>query len=165
MRGGRELFGMELMIHNVNVIGANVDDETRCAHYRDECDIIAIKFKCCEKWFSCHACHAEFAGHAAAVWSKAEFHLPAILCGGCGRQLTVREYLDCDSVCPHCHRHLIGAAPVIAISILSRRPATPTQLLSATIASLCPRENVGGASVPRSRECQRVKTLIQRSRH
>ena len=51
MRGGRELFGMELMIHNVNVIGANVDDETRCAHYRDECDIIAIKFKCCENGF------------------------------------------------------------------------------------------------------------------
>jgi uncharacterized CHY-type Zn-finger protein len=26
------------------------------------------------------------------------------LCGSCGHQLTVREYLACDSVCPHCRR-------------------------------------------------------------
>ena len=93
------------MIHGVNVIGARIDDETRCAHYRDECDIIAIKFKCCGDWFPCHQYHAELASHAAAVWPKEEFDARAILCGGCGHQLTIREYFGCDSVCPHCRRH------------------------------------------------------------
>jgi uncharacterized CHY-type Zn-finger protein len=27
-----------------------------------------------------------------------------IFCGGCGHRLTVREYLDCGSVCPRCGR-------------------------------------------------------------
>ena len=90
------------MIHGVNVLGANVDAETRCAHYRDECDVIAIKFKCCEKWFPCYECHAELENHQPEVWAKSEFNTPAILCGGCGHQLTVREYLECDSICPRC---------------------------------------------------------------
>jgi uncharacterized CHY-type Zn-finger protein len=92
------------MVHGVKVIGVNVDEETRCAHYHGELDIIAIKFKCCGNWFPCHECHAALAGHAAFIWPKEEFDIPAILCGRCGHQLTVREYLDCDSVCPQCRR-------------------------------------------------------------
>jgi uncharacterized CHY-type Zn-finger protein len=92
------------IIHGVTVIGVNVDEETRCAHYRGERDIIAIKFKCCGNWYPCHECHAELAGHAAIVWPKKEFDTPAILCGSCGYQLTVRDYLDCDSICPQCRR-------------------------------------------------------------
>jgi uncharacterized CHY-type Zn-finger protein len=95
---------MKVIVHGTSVAGVNVDEETRCAHYHEERDIIAIKFKCCGKWFSCHECHAELAGHAAEIWSKEEFDALAILCGGCGHRLTVREYLDCDSVCPHCRR-------------------------------------------------------------
>ena len=95
---------MELMIHGVNVLGANVDAETRCAHYHGEDDIIALKFRCCGDWFPCHQCHAELAGHAVAVWPKEEFETRAILCGGCGHQLTIREYLACDSVCPRCRQ-------------------------------------------------------------
>ncbi|MEP6603215.1 MAG: CHY zinc finger protein [Spartobacteria bacterium] len=91
-------------IDNVNVIGVDVDNETRCAHYHDEHDIIALKFKCCGKWFSCHRCHAGFSEHPAQVWAKKDFDTPAILCGGCGHQLTIREYLDCNSVCPRCRR-------------------------------------------------------------
>ena len=48
-------------IHGLNIVGVGVDGETRCAHYRSERDIIAIKFKCCKKWFPCYECHAEFA--------------------------------------------------------------------------------------------------------
>ena len=95
---------MNMMIHGISVAGLKVDAETRCAHYHEERDIIAIKFKCCEKWFPCHQCHAALAGHAPAVWPTDEFDTHAILCGGCGHQLTIREYLDCDSVCPHCDR-------------------------------------------------------------
>jgi uncharacterized CHY-type Zn-finger protein len=86
------------------VMGVDVDPQTRCAHYHDESDIIAIQFKCCGKWFSCHQCHTILAGHTAEVWSKEEFGERAILCGNCGQQLTIREYLQCESVCPHCGR-------------------------------------------------------------
>jgi uncharacterized CHY-type Zn-finger protein len=91
-------------VHGVNIVGARVDGETRCAHYRSERDIIAIKFKCCGRWFPCYECHAEFAGHAAEVWRKSEFNEPVILCGGCGQRLTAREYLDSESACPRCGR-------------------------------------------------------------
>ncbi len=92
------------IIGDVLVTGLDVDPETRCAHYHSERDIIAIRFKCCGEWFPCHACHAELAGHATRVWSKDEFNTRAVLCGGCDHQLTVREYLDCSSVCPNCCR-------------------------------------------------------------
>lgn len=91
-----------MKIHGVEVIGVDVDPETRCAHYHTEADIIAIKFKCCGKWFSCHQCHAELADHAVSVWLRGEFETPAILCGSCGHHLTISEYLACESICPRC---------------------------------------------------------------
>ena len=93
-----------MKIHGVDVIGVNIDEETRCAHYRDDRDIVAIKFKCCGQWFPCYECHAELAGHPVRVWPHHEFETPAVLCGGCGRRLTIREYMDCGSVCPSCRR-------------------------------------------------------------
>jgi uncharacterized CHY-type Zn-finger protein len=95
---------MNAIVHGTGVTGLNVDPETRCAHYHAERDIIAIKFKCCGNWFPCHKCHAELAGHPAEIWPKEEFDTPAVLCGGCGHRLTVREYLESGSVCPHCRR-------------------------------------------------------------
>jgi uncharacterized CHY-type Zn-finger protein len=95
---------MKRTIHGVNVIGVDVDGETRCAHYHDDNDIIAIKFNCCRRWFPCHECHAKLAGHAPVVWPRESFDESAILCGGCGQQLTVSEYLNCNSVCPRCQR-------------------------------------------------------------
>lgn len=95
---------IERIVGEAVVIGVTVDAETRCAHYRSERDIIAIKFKCCGNWFPCHACHAELAGHAPEVWPKEEFDTPAVLCGACGHQLTVSEYLASGSTCPSCGR-------------------------------------------------------------
>jgi uncharacterized CHY-type Zn-finger protein len=40
----------------------------------------------------------------AQVWPTAEFDARAILCGGCGQQLTIRDYFACDSACPRCRR-------------------------------------------------------------
>ena len=93
---------MRTEIHGAIVIGSNVDEQTRCAHYHGELDIIAIKFKCCGQWFPCYECHAENVRHQASVWSKNEFDTPAILCGGCGYQLNIDEYLNCGSICPQC---------------------------------------------------------------
>jgi|SRR5580704_16141249 uncharacterized CHY-type Zn-finger protein len=93
-----------MKVHGVEIIGVDVDPETRCSHYRAQDDIIAIKFKCCGKWFSCHQCHADLAGHVASMWPRTEFDERAVLCGACGHQLSIREYLACESACPRCHR-------------------------------------------------------------
>lgn len=34
------------------VHGISVDDKTRCEHYHSLLDIIAIKFKCCGKYYA-----------------------------------------------------------------------------------------------------------------
>ena len=86
------------------VFGLQIDNETRCAHYHGENDIIAIKFKCCGQWFACHACHSALAGHEAQVWPEMELDQRLLLCGGCGHELTALEYFACESKCPGCHR-------------------------------------------------------------
>ena len=91
-----------MKIHNLEVIGTNVDAQTRCAHYDSEIDIIAIKFKCCEKWFPCYQCHVEHTNHSPEVWSVGESDTKAILCGNCGHQMSISEYVKCLSFCPEC---------------------------------------------------------------
>jgi uncharacterized CHY-type Zn-finger protein len=91
-------------IHGEEVYGVDVDQETRCAHWNSELDIIAIKFKCCGRWFPCYDCHASIADHPADVWPATERSTEAVLCGACGRQLTIAEYLECDSACPECEK-------------------------------------------------------------
>lgn len=91
-----------MLIHGAEVKGTNVDSQTRCAHYHSPVDIIAIRFKCCGEWFPCYECHRENTNHAAEVWKIDEYYTKAILCGNCGYQLSVHEYLRCNSACPQC---------------------------------------------------------------
>ena len=95
---------MTRKIHGVEISGIDVDPETRCAHYHGASDIVALKFKCCGKWFPCHQCHAVLAEHSAQVWPKEEFGERALLCGNCGQQLTISEYIESEFACPHCQR-------------------------------------------------------------
>ncbi|MTH67012.1 hypothetical protein GJ743_01330 [Agromyces bracchium] len=83
------------------VLGAVVDDETRCVHYRTEVDIVAIRFACCGEYYPCHLCHEEAAGHPARQWPLAERDTRAILCGACGAELPIATYLEVDA-CPEC---------------------------------------------------------------
>jgi uncharacterized CHY-type Zn-finger protein len=89
-------------IHQENIKGVDIDEQTRCGHYNSELDIIAIKFKCCGEWYPCIECHSAVADHAVEVWSPDEFNERAVLCGSCGHRLTVNEYLSAGSVCPKC---------------------------------------------------------------
>jgi len=84
------------------VRGVDVDAETRCVHYRSAVDIVAIKMKCCGFYYACKDCHAALAGHDILVWRREEFDAKAILCGACGRELSIREYLRCGARCPAC---------------------------------------------------------------
>ncbi|MGB6190958.1 MAG: CHY zinc finger protein [Terracidiphilus sp.] len=87
------------------VRGIDVDGKTRCAHYHSALDVIAIKMACCGTYYACKECHDAVAGHAAKVWSRAEWDARAILCGVCGDELTIREYIVCGSACPRCGTH------------------------------------------------------------
>jgi len=84
------------------VRGVRLDAQTRCGHYHGPTDIIAIKMKCCGEYWACKDCHVELAGHAIVVWPEGEWDQLAILCGLCGLELTIREYLGCESHCPRC---------------------------------------------------------------
>jgi uncharacterized CHY-type Zn-finger protein len=41
----------------LQIRGAEVDKETRCAHYCSPLDIIAIKMACCGVYYACKDCH------------------------------------------------------------------------------------------------------------
>ena len=92
---GMEIWGRE-------VKGVQVDGATRCVHYHFALDIVAIKFKCCGTYYPCCECHEALAGHAVQRWPEAEFGEKAILCGACGHELTIAEYMRCGSQCPKC---------------------------------------------------------------
>lgn len=83
------------------ILGPVVDDETRCIHYRTPQDVIAIEFACCREFYPCHLCHAETAEHPARQWPIGSRDEAAVLCGVCGRLLTITEYLAVDG-CPVC---------------------------------------------------------------
>jgi uncharacterized CHY-type Zn-finger protein len=106
-------------VHGIRVGGIDLDAQTRCAHWRSPLDVIALKMRCCGDYYACRDCHDALAAHPAAVWPESEWDERAVLCGACGHELTVREYLACDSRCPRCgaafnpgchkHRHLYFA--------------------------------------------------------
>lgn len=84
------------------VRGIDLDAHTRCAHYHKPVDVIAIRMKCCGVYYACKDCHEALAGHALEVWPQSEWSQPAVLCGVCGTELTIREYLGCGNQCPVC---------------------------------------------------------------
>ena len=89
-------------MNETNVYGKLVDDHTRCEHYHSTLDIIAIKFKCCDKYYPCYQCHEETADHASQTWNKDERDTKAILCGICKTELTINDYMESGSHCPNC---------------------------------------------------------------
>ncbi len=85
----------------VAVLGATVDDQTRCVHYHGPLDVIAIRFHCCGEFYPCFRCHADATDQALSVWPRDEFNTDALLCGACRTTLTISEYQATDA-CPAC---------------------------------------------------------------
>lgn len=83
-------------VHGILVRGVDVDPETRCAHYRTDRDVVALKFGCCESYFPCFRCHDAVAGHPREPWPRERFDEPAALCGRCGLEMTAATYLDLE---------------------------------------------------------------------
>lgn len=104
--------------HGIPVHGLPIDAETRCVHWHHATDVVAIRFRCCDRWYPCHDCHAAVADHPPEVWPVDEFDARALLCGVCGATLAIADYLGVDA-CPECgaafnpgcrlHRHLYFA--------------------------------------------------------
>jgi uncharacterized CHY-type Zn-finger protein len=86
-----------------NIRGVDLDEQTRCAHYHSPLDIIAIKMKCCGVYYACKDCHEVLAGHAIEVWPREEWEQRAVLCGACGHELTIAEYMASGYACTKCH--------------------------------------------------------------
>ncbi|ALE76872.1 hypothetical protein AD006_30905 (plasmid) [Pseudonocardia sp. EC080610-09] len=85
----------------MRVYGAVVDHEARCTHYRGPLDVVAMRFRCCDRYYPCLHCHAEHADHPARRWPAAERSEPAVLCGVCRTEMSVDTYVDTDG-CPRC---------------------------------------------------------------
>lgn len=102
-RGGDERESVERRVVGGHVVrGVAVDAATRCGHYDTDRDVVAIRFACCGEFYPCHACHEERADHDAVVWARSSFDELAVLCGACGRTLSIATYLDCEHTCPAC---------------------------------------------------------------
>lgn len=89
-------------VHGTPVYGVGVDLETRCAHYHGPTDVIAIRFPCCDRFYPCHACHEAVADHDPVRWPATDADAPAVLCGGCGTVLSIRQYLASSHACAEC---------------------------------------------------------------
>lgn len=83
------------------VRGATVDAQTRCAHYRSELDVVALRFHCCDEWYPCARCHDEAVAHERTVWPASMPDAVVALCGCCGGTLAVAEYRMLAG-CPSC---------------------------------------------------------------
>lgn len=88
--------GLDTAVH-----GATVDDQTRCVHWHGPTDVIAIRFRCCDRFYPCRECHDDEADHAASLWPSDRDDEPVVLCGVCGGLLTTVEYRAVDA-CPSC---------------------------------------------------------------
>lgn len=85
----------------MKIYGLTVDAHTRCEHYHSPLDIIAIKFKCCGKFYPCYQCHNACEDHAIQRWTTDEFHEQAIVCGNCYQTLSITQYTQVTQ-CPYC---------------------------------------------------------------
>ena len=82
--------------------GIDVDPETRCAHWHEAVDVVALRFACCGTYYPCFRCHEAATDHEPVRWPLDRFDEPAVLCGVCGEAMSAAAYLECDDRCPAC---------------------------------------------------------------
>lgn len=83
--------------------GKLVDDESRCVHWHSPLDVIALRFRCCDRYYACYSCHNESEAHAMkkySIGSSSAANIPLIICGVCKFQMTFQQYQGLQ--CPRC---------------------------------------------------------------
>lgn len=88
-------------VGDVVVRGLDVDGETRCRHYDGPRDVVAIRFRCCDRYYPCFRCHRAVTDHEPAVWPAGSFDRRGVLCGACETELRIDDYLGATA-CPEC---------------------------------------------------------------
>lgn len=83
------------------VHGRTVDAETRCVHYSTVLDVVAIRFRCCDRYYPCISCHWEAETHPVLRWPADTWQERAILCGVCRAELSIHAY-RVASACTRC---------------------------------------------------------------
>ncbi len=91
-----------MVLSRPQVLGVDLDAQTRCAHYRSALDVIAIKMKCCGVYYACKDCHYALADHPIQVWPQSEWAELAVLCGVCGEEMSIKQYLSSGYACRGC---------------------------------------------------------------
>ena len=93
---------LQMLLPHCEIHGIDLDAQTRCAHYRTELDIVAIKMKCCGIYYACKDCHEALADHPIEAWPRREWTERAVLCGACGYEMSIEQYMASGSKCPAC---------------------------------------------------------------
>ena len=100
---------------DVRVYGQAIDEQTRCVHWHSPRDIVAIKMRCCGRFYPCLSCHQQQTDspqHTHSPWPHSEWKHEAVKCGACKCLLTITEYVcvygtsgerTSDPRCPHCN--------------------------------------------------------------
>lgn len=87
----------------IQLRGKPIDAASRCVHWHSPRDILAIQFACCGEWYPCYQCHIETADHPVKRWPKSSFATQeALACGNCWQTMTIHQYFQSGSCCPHC---------------------------------------------------------------
>lgn len=87
-----------------DVHGELIDNESRCVHWHSPLDVIALKFKCCQRFYACYSCHDKLAGHPPQRYNlRHDSNEKLVLCGVCRTQLTFEQYVELR--CPRCAAH------------------------------------------------------------
>ena len=76
----------------IKIHGIGLDKAGRCTHYHTQLDIAALLCAKCRKYYACYSCHDELEDHPFAPTTPEEAY--PVLCGNCGRKLTLQEYLS-----------------------------------------------------------------------
>jgi uncharacterized CHY-type Zn-finger protein len=94
-----------VLINQQKIYGLQIHASTRCLHYHRDLDIIAIKFKCCQHYYACYLCHLALSDHPVERWQPQDLHKKLILCGFCGIEFTLEQYLTSQHQCSNCQSH------------------------------------------------------------
>lgn len=86
----------------LKVFGIGIDHMYRCQHYSSPRDVLAIKFKCCNRTYGCYHCHEAEEDHKIERWKKSEFKKKVLLCGHCNQWMSINEYIYSKQKCFHC---------------------------------------------------------------